>query len=450
MKNVAIILASGDGRRFKDDVPKQFIKLAGKSVIEHTLEKFESHPLINEVYVVVHPAFYENINEIVKIGKFKKVTKILNGGKTRQESSRIGILACGNDVDNVLTHDAVRPFVSEQIISDIITQLKNYVSVDVAIPTADTIIKVNDDLIIEEIPNRKYLMRGQTPQGFKLSVIKKAHELAQQDNISNAFDDCSLILKYNLGKTKVVKGAEFNMKITYPLDLSIAEKLFQLNVLEIDSQKKELKKLKGQVIVVFGGSSGIGKEILKVASLNGAKTYNFSKSNGVDVRNETAVSDSLKKVYKENGKIDSVFCTAGILKIKKLEDSSLDEIKDVIDTNLLGSIIVTKNSINYLKETAGSIMLFTSSSYTRGREDYASYSSSKAAIVNFTQAVSSEIHKYGIKLNVLCPERTLTPMRKENFGEEPEKTLLSAKQVAEVALLVTLKNFTGQVVDVRK
>lgn len=148
MKTVAIILAGGGGERFNATVPKQFVKLAGKLIIEHTINVFERHPLINEIYLVVHSEFCNWMKGIVQHDPYSKVRKVLIGGATRQESSKAGIFACAEDIEKVLIHDAVRPFVSEGIITNVIQALDNFPSVDVAIPTADTIIEISSrDLI---------------------------------------------------------------------------------------------------------------------------------------------------------------------------------------------------------------------------------------------------------------------------------------------------------------
>jgi 2-C-methyl-D-erythritol 4-phosphate cytidylyltransferase len=133
-----------------------------------------------------------------------------------------------------------------------------------------------------------------------------------------------------------------------------------------------------------------------------------------------------------------------------IHSTSLEDIRDQINTNLLGAIYVAKASIKYLKETKGSLILFTSSSYTRGRENYSPYSSSKAGVVNFTQALADEVNLHGIRVNSICPERTDTPMRKKNFGFESKKILLDPKKVALVTLKTALSDITGQVVDVRR
>ena len=111
---------------------------------------------------------------------------------------------------------------TETILSDCVKALEKYSAVDVAIPSADTIIKVNNDTI-DSIPNRAELQRGQTPQCFKLSLIKKAHELSKGDN--NFTDDCGLIVKYNLAEVYVVAGSGENIKITYPEDIFMADRI---------------------------------------------------------------------------------------------------------------------------------------------------------------------------------------------------------------------------------
>jgi len=452
MKVVAIILGGGVGNRFNSEVPKQFVKLAGKLVIEHTIEVFEKHPLIDEVYVVVHKKFYNLMEDIIQRNVYKKVKKCLIGGVTRQESSKIGVFACEDDVGKVLIHDAVRPFVSEETITNVILALDKFPAVDVAIPSADTIIEVSNKKIIRDIPPRKYLLRGQTPQGFQLPVIKKAHTLAEKDGYSGAVDDCSLILKYDLGSIYVVDDSEYNMKITYPIDIHIADKIFQIYKVKLPNiDLKTLKKgLNNKVVVVFGGTSGIGLEICKICKELGGNSYCFSRRTGVDIRDFESIKKALKEVYKNNNRIDSVVCTAGILKMSLIETAKISDIIDQININLLGNILVGKASIPYLKETRGSLIFFASSSYTRGRSGYTPYSASKAALVNFVQGFADEVSHYGIKVNVINPERTDTPLRRKQFGNEDTTLLLSPRFAALTTLKAVVSDITGAVIEVRK
>jgi len=452
MKTVAIILAGGIGNRFGSDHPKQFLKLSGRLIIEHTLDKFEKHRLIDEIIITVHKNHYLFLEEIVQKNCYHKVKKILIGGDTRQESSKIGIEAVEDPEAKIIIHDSVRPFVSEKIISDVINELDVCKAVDVAIPTTDTIVRVSENREIVDIPERENLMRGQTPQGFLLSVIKKAHNLAEDDSFCKATDDCSLVFRYKLSPIKVLTDDEYNIKITFPLDIYIADKIFQIysHNISILNDTELRKKLNGKVIVIFGGTSGIGDEISKLCESFNCKTYAFSKRNGVDIRNYSDIEKALETVYTENKKIDAIFCTVSILKRGWIESLENADIIDQITINLIANIFVAKASVPYLQETGGSIIFFASSSYTYGRSGYSPYSASKAGLVNFVQALSDEVSKYSINVNIINPERTDTPMRRKAFGKENPDLLLSAKYVALVSLNTLVTDITGSVIEVRK
>ena len=446
MKNYGIILASGTGNRYNSEIPKQFVKIAGKTVFEHTIDIFEKANDIDEIIIVITPDYRHFAEDLLLKNNYKKVVKLLNGGETRKESSSIAIHSINESEANVIIHDCARPFLSQKIIEDCIIALKDYNAVDVAIPSADTIIKVKDN-IIENIPERNYLKRGQTPQCFKLSVIKKAHELSKNDN--NFTDDCGLIIKYGLSDVYVVKGDGENIKITYPEDIFMADRLFQIRSIEAPNTQ-HLNDLKDKVIVIFGGTSGIGECISNLAKKYNAKAFSTSTRTGCDITSFKSVTEYLKKVFKETSKIDYVINTAGILRMGKLLDRNIQDIEKDININYIGAINVVKASIEYLQKTQGGILLFTSSSYTRGRALYSTYSSAKAGIVNLSQALAEELMSDKIKINVINPERTATPMRFKAFGKEPENSLLTPEKVAETSLKTLLSELTGQVIDVRR
>lgn len=449
-KTQAIVLAGGVGNRFGGDIPKQFIKIAGKTVIEHTIAKLDRNELVFSIIIVVNPDYYDYLNELVLKVSYKKNIKIVKGGSTRQLSSYAGLLACDDDTDYVLLHDAVRPFLSQRIIRDMIRALDKYKAVDVAIDASDTIIQVDENRIINNIPERKYIKRGQTPQAFHLDIIKKAYRIFIDGKKTNFTDDCGLIIEYKLAPVYVIKGEESNIKITHPEDVYLADKLFQMNSITDISQTVFPDNFKDKVFVIFGHSSGIGNDIYNIAKECGAVVYGYSRSNNVDISNCKAVKKVFDDIYEHNGKIDYVVNTAGILEISKLEVHENKDILNIINTNYIGAVNITKMAIKFLRESKGSILHFTSSSYTRGRANYSIYSSTKAAIVNFVQAVAEETLKDDIRINVINPERTKTPMRVKNFGVEPEETLLTSNQVARVSLNTLISNYTGQVIDVRR
>ncbi len=345
----------------------------------------------------------------------------------------------------------MRPFVSQKIINECVKSLERYSAVDVAIPTADTIIEVDESSkTIRNIPKRSTLQRGQTPQAFRLKTIKEAHELAKIDSNKPLFtDDCGLVKQYLPNEQIfIVDGEEKNIKITYPEDLLFAEKLLQFSSITLD-ENSPLKNLKDKVIVVFGGNSGIGKEIVDIASGHGAIALPLSRQNGIDISSTDSIKKALEEILTKHGKIDSVINCAAILNKKPLSQMSFNEIDDEVDINLIGSIKIAKLSYGYLKQTCGSLVLFTSSSYTRGRAGYSVYSATKAAIVNLAQALASEWADDGVRVNVINPARTATPMRKRNFGKEDSSTLLSTSSVAQNSLRAILSEFSGLVIDIK-
>ncbi len=453
--NIAVILAGGSGSRFGRDLPKQFLKVAGKKVIEHTIDVFEHNDLIDEIAVVTQPEYIADVEQLVVNNHYRKVRKILVGGKERYHSSLSAINAYTEDTDNLIFHDAVRPLVNDRIINDCIEALKEYDAVDVAIPVADTIIQVDDTDCINTIPTRSLLRSGQTPQCFKRGVINRAYEIAMQDPNFVTTDDCGVVRKY-LPETPVyvVKGEVFNMKITYKEDLFLVDKLFQLKSQEGSQEaltEKAKEQLKGKVLIVFGGSYGIGADVARLAERCGAKVYPYSRSlNGVDVSRIEQVEKALHDVAEKEEKIDYVVNTAGILVKEALSTMEYERIQQSVNVNMLGIINVAKASYPYLAQTKGSLLAYTSSSYTRGRMMYSIYSATKAAVVNLVQALAEEWSNDHIRVNCINPERTKTPMRVSNFGNEPENTLLKAEQVAIASLNTLVADCTGEVIDVKR
>lgn len=449
--NVAVILAGGVGNRLDKSHPKQFFKVAGKTVIEHTVNVFEKSRIIDEIAIVINPNYQVTIEDLVLSNRWKKVRKILKGGAERYHSSLAAVKAyAGAGNINLIFHDAVRPLISDRIIDDTVAALEKYNAVDVAIPAVDTIISTKGDFI-DAIPERSKLRRGQTPQGFKLDTIRRAYELALQDPSFKSTDDCGVVLKYLPDeKIYVVKGEEVNMKLTYKEDSYLLDKLFQLRSFVFAGQDIPFEQLQGKVLVIFGGSYGIGAEIARIAEGYGAKVYCFSRSlNDVDISSADRVRKSLEEAAAGAGRIDYVVNTAAILLKEPLNSMDYQAVRQMVEVNYLGMVNVAMESFPYLEKSRGQLLFYTSSSYTRGRAFYSIYSSTKAAVVNFVQAVAQEWESAGVRVNCINPERTKTPMRTKNFGMEDESTLLKAEDVAEESIKTLLSDFTGQVVDVK-
>jgi len=228
MHTVAVVLAGGSGERFGGGVPKQWLPLAGRPLVEHSVTAFEQAPGVDAVLVVMTAGHADRAKDLLAGNGYRKPTKVIVGGRTRVESTWRAIAELGSTECDVLFHDAARPLVDQQVIADCVAALAGHRAVGVAVPSSDTIAVVSGG-VIAGMPRRDSLVRCQTPQGFRLSVIRKAHELAAADPRFGdlpATDDCGIVLRYlPEEKVHIVPGSERNIKITYPRDLAIAEAL---------------------------------------------------------------------------------------------------------------------------------------------------------------------------------------------------------------------------------
>jgi len=455
LRNVAVVLAGGVGSRVGLDFPKQLIKIAGRPIIEHTLDVLDSSPLVDEIIVLMAQGHLDAVRAIVQQGGFTKVTQILEGAETRNGTTARALAAIGDQECNVLLHDAVRPLLSHRIIADVVAALARHEAVDTAIPSADTIVSVTPDNVIKDVLARSELRRGQTPQAFRLSVIRRAYELAAKDPDFTATDDCTVVLRY-LPEVpiSVVAGDERNMKVTEPIDVYLADKLFQLTSHDLPQSRSPQEyrdALEGRTVVVFGGSYGIGSDIAELARGYGATVRSFSRSaTRTHVERRSDIVAACKAVLEETGRVDYVVNTAGVLPRGTLEETSEETIWAATEVNYIAPILIAQEFYPHLRATGGGLLLFTSSSYTRGRSGYSLYSSAKAATVNLTQALADEWAASGVRVNCVNPERTKTPMRSRAFGVEPESSLLESAAVARACLDTLLSGLTGHVIDVRK
>ncbi len=441
----AILLMGGSGSRFGSDLPKQFHRLAGKKIYLHTLEAFLSTGFFEEIILVCPLSWMEEVKQDL-LPYPSHVLHIVEGGTTRQESSLKGLLACGSTTQIAVIHDAVRPFVSSEILKNNIESALAYGAADTCIPSADTLVYAPHKNRIDKIPSRSEYMRGQTPQSFNYSLILNAHLQAQKEQIQNSSDDCSLALR--LGHPiHIVEGSEENIKITSELDLFLAEQLFRLKHRCISSKTES--SLKNKKIAVTGGTGGIGQALCRLLEQEGAIPLCISRSSASYSADLTSFSETKKifdKIQQDHGPIDALVNSIGLLKTQQTDQLSNEDIDQLISTNLNSVIYSCKCA--HLKPN-GHIINIASSSYVRGRKDFAVYSCAKAAVVNFTQGFAEERpHLY---INALVPQRTLTAMRTHNFPDEDPSTLLTPADVAaEILSLLKQQSLTATIVEVRK
>jgi 2-C-methyl-D-erythritol 4-phosphate cytidylyltransferase len=230
MRTVAVVLAGGTGRRFGSEMPKQMHVLAGRSLVEHSVAAFEQADGVEAITLVMPAGLAAQAREHFAGSGFRKVTDVIEGGATRTESTRRAIAALGDTECDVLFHDAARPLLEQRIIADCVSALATSRAIGVAVPSSDTIVEVSDG-VVTGMPHRDGIARCQTPQGFRLSVIRRAYELADADPAfaqRPATDDCGVVLRYLPEvPVRIVPGSERNIKITYPSDLRVAETLLR-------------------------------------------------------------------------------------------------------------------------------------------------------------------------------------------------------------------------------
>ena len=223
IRNIAIILAGGCGSRMGGALPKQFLSLGGKTVLEWAVDAFEKNAHIHETAIVCAPEWEEKVREMADKNHWLKLRKILQGGVERYHSTLSAIKAYRNSNANLIFHDVARPLVSQRIIDDVCVALQQHQAVDVALPCTDTILQVKDGFI-ESVPDRNRLMRSQTPQAFRVEVITKAYENALKDADFTTTDDCGVVLRYLPDvPVFIVPGEERNLKLTTPQDLLVLE-----------------------------------------------------------------------------------------------------------------------------------------------------------------------------------------------------------------------------------
>lgn len=434
----ALILMGGEGKRFNAKKPKQFVNLSGKKVYLHTVEAFLSFEEFEEILLICHPDWMHHVK---KEADFPRV-RVIEGGLTRQDSTQRGLLACGNSTDFVVIHDAVRPFVSKEIISQNIQAVQKYQAVNTCIPSTDTIVHAKSMNTITSIPKRSAYLRGQTPQSFSYPLILEAHKQACDQNAS---DDCSLVLKLN-HPIHIIPGSSNNIKITHELDLFLAEQLMHMHQ---SSLSENPTSLHGKTYAITGGTGGIGSALTSYLKEKGAQPLILSKSSSdypVDLTHFEKVAQTFQKIDQTYGPLDGLINCVGHLAVKPFNTLSSNEIDHLIQSNF-HSLLYSCRCAKIKK--GGQIINLSSSSFSRGRKEYTIYSATKAAIVNFTQGLAEECPE--LLINVLVPQRTNTPMRRNNFPKEDPTTLLSSQEVAQkIIKMLQFNQTTGTIVEIRK
>jgi len=225
MKVAAIVPAAGAGTRLKSKTQKPYINLDGKPILARTLTALSRNKNITEILVSVSKDKLDKAQrEIIEKYNIKKTTLVI-GGKKRSDSVYNALKAVSKDVDYILIHDGIRPFITDKFIEDLLKQSSRFNAVVAAVPVKPTLKFVNKNGFIKSTPSRECLWEAQTPQVFRRGLIEKAYKVARKKKIT-ATDDSSLVERIGV-KPKIIMGSYSNIKITTKEDLELAKILLK-------------------------------------------------------------------------------------------------------------------------------------------------------------------------------------------------------------------------------
>jgi len=222
-KVAAIIFAGGSGVRMGAGKPKQFLEVDGKPIIIHTLDIFENHPAVDDIFIACKEDFIGQLNKMIRRFDISKVRSVVPGGTTGMGSIYNALKAaseqCGEDTI-VLIHDGVRPFISARLIDEVLDTVKENGAAVTCTPLFETPIVSRGGEIVEETPARSDCYTAQAPQAFYLGTVLKAHEITRKDNpeYTGIVDNCTMMTRLGMS-VPIVKGPRSNIKVTTPEDL---------------------------------------------------------------------------------------------------------------------------------------------------------------------------------------------------------------------------------------
>ncbi len=392
-----ILLAGGEGKRFGATKKKQWMSLNGRPVLDYSLEAFA--PVVDQ-FVIVSAEQYKDYT-------------CVQPGASRSDSVENGLSLIETPL--VLVHDSVRPYVTLDIVLDVVSLLDQGVrSVDTAVPLVDGYLRQVKDLFIPQSKAGRFI--GQTPEGFDTEVLRQAFERRTkdyQDEVTMVYDVLSIA-------PRVVPGVELNTKITYPHDLADAEGILKFR------QQPIMTEPQRQNVLVLGGSGGIGAAVIDKLVTTGSSHVAPTRS---------AVDLALPF---------------------EIDLSPYSAIVHAAGTFGQNEMIVNFESIVSLVEQAeaqswtGNIVVLSSTAATYGRPGYAIYSASKAALNAYIEARHEELEKKGILLNAMAPARTDTELQRKLNTGTPRSEMIDPTYVAEFVWRYIDTPVHGHIVYLRK
>lgn len=425
--NVGVILAAGASERFRSTVHKQYLKLNGKEVIYYSIHGMREADCFDEIIAVVDANEYESGYIANKYG-----ITCVSGGATRNKSVKAALEYVKNkNWKNVkiVFHDCARPFVGGETFSSYVSLLDEFDAVATTAEITDSLIK-NDG----EYVDRKEYSLVQTPEAFRF------------DALYGDFDENSKVttIVNQLRKGKNIlykKSTAFNFKITYPEDLFLAEQLMRINFLHVSAIKNSRCRIDGNVLLL-GGSGGVGCAIKEKFDELGVKYFAPSHKE-LDLLHVTVDKIAQACPFEPDVIIN-------VAAAYESDDAGLTESFDkIFDVNLKSNLAL----IEYAK-TLGkrvNIVVMSSSSSTKGRENLTNYSAAKAALNSIVESQGRILSEKNIYINAVIPEKINTPLiEKLHKTKINTRELLDADEVVNAVISCAVTNDYGKLIHIRK
>lgn len=409
MRISGIILAGGSGGRFGSKIPKQYMSLNGKLVIQYVIDAFQESNLFNEIIVVMDKKYSHLIKGDVKISEL---------GKTRKESVINGLDTCSKNTEGVLFHDSVRPFIKSSDLQQYIDNLKNNDCVVTYEPITDALFHAERD---------KFRL-VQTPECFKLNLLKeKINTIKNFIGIYESIYPCSI---------KFIKLNHPNLKITYPNDLYLAEQL-----MKYESVTKRESDVYGKDILILGGTGGIGQALTNLLIESGAKIDSLG-SQDMDL----SIKEIVLPYNLKDKKWDSIIHCAGTYCNDK--EGLLKNYDKIMNVNFRSTVYLIENASTLIKEN-GSLILIGSTASTKGRTGIALYSASKSALNTFAEGMVETLKNKKISIHVICPAKVATSLQKYINPNANFKDMIQPESIARIIAGYIDFNQTGHIVYVK-
>lgn len=423
--NVAVILAGGVGRRFGANIPKQFMSLNGKMVIQYSIDAMRESGVIDYVVVVTSRGWFDYLQ------KLTGVDRIVGGGVNRTDSVYNGLLACPVDTRYVLFQDAGRPFIQREHIKKCIQELqKGEVSyVGTVEEITDALVEVDEAERIRNTLFRESVRLYQTPEAFDYPTMLKHYA-----NLTENFTDIATPL-VNAGLFgKVITSPDINTKITFARDLARAEQAIKY----VDYIVRDPQVL-GKRILLLGGHGGIGSEIRKQLESAGAMVCSPTRKE-VDLSNPN---------FTLKGTFDCVIHCAGSYATDA--EGLTAQYDKVMNVNFRSVVKLTELSLKGLVKRGGNLVFIGSTAASKGRQGISVYSSSKAAVNTLVEAMCDTLKKErDIKVNVVAPAKVGTKLQSHINPKSDLSKMMKPSEIARIIISYVDVPFTGQIVYLKE